>query len=60
MENQEKEINVELTLKITYEEDFKELNISTYNYYNSCSYDIKNLNEIGQCVNDYIKNYIKK
>lgn len=46
----------EYEIIVKYEEEFGQVHISDY-HYNSCSYFIKSVNEIGQCINDFIKTY---
>ena len=48
----------ELKLIIEYDEEMEELTIMD-EHFNSCSYLIKNINEIGKCVNDFIKEYCR-
>lgn len=48
---------IELEIKIDLEEG--EIWICEKGTYNSCSYVIGSLNEVGECVEDYIETYCK-
>lgn len=51
---------MEIEIIVKYDKEMEEVNISDYSY-NSCTYcNIKSKEEIGKCVNDFIKSYCEE
>lgn len=51
---------MEINITVIYDKEMEQVHIDDYNY-NSCTYcNIKSKEEIGKCVNDFVKSYYEE
>ena len=51
---------MEIEIEVIYDKEMQEVSIRDY-HYNSCTYcNIKSKEEVGKCVNDFIKSYYEE